>query len=599
MAEDNSEEYFAAFGMRLFSGPIIGVAERVASLIKGKKQAYVCVTGAHGVVESTRKQQVLQAHQDACLVVPDGMPLVWLSKLLGHTNTERIYGPDLFLALCERAEKEKWRVFLYGTTDGTLQKLKERLLVKFPELLIVGSVAPPFRPLTFEEEKTAVTKINNSKAEIVFIGLSTPKQELWMQKHSPKLKTRVLVGVGAAFDFLAGVKRQAPVWMRSAGLEWLFRFMQEPRRLWYRSIVLNGIFIGIMLKTLTGAYNRRKFITYISPYIFSLALFIFLLGVTEVLAHVVTNKGWASYYKPMEIQTIKNIGKEKEDWRLTHMMEDEYFTPDPLLLWKPKSGKWRFNEDGYVGKVMRSDAEKARSDGGCVIMALGDSNTQGIETTSWPEEMNAIFEERGYKSRVINAGVAGYTSYQGVIKFISDLKAISPTHVFISFGWNDAAPSMGSPDSTFIKSHSRGTSILYKLRLYLIFQAMFAKQQTMDHYVPRVSLGEYEHNLLAMIKEAKANGVKVTLVTRPYNPTDYLYWKTLPPDQGGWRTFIDGYNNVVRRVAREQSVGLWDMNQLTALRAESFTDDSHYSAETYKEMAITALQQANIRTRCK
>lgn len=250
MAEDNSEEYFAAFGMRLFSGSIIGVAERVASLIKGKKQAYVCVTGAHGVVESTRKQQVLQAHQDACLVVPDGMPLVWLGKLLGHTNTERIYGPDLFLALCERAEKEKWRVFLYGTTDGTLQKLKERLLVKFPELLIVGSVAPPFRPLTFEEEKTAVTKINNSKAEIVFIGLSTPKQELWMHTHSQHLTANVLVGVGAAFDFVSGTKKQAPRWIQRAGLEWLFRFSQEPARLWHRYTVQNLRFLRLFFTAL-------------------------------------------------------------------------------------------------------------------------------------------------------------------------------------------------------------------------------------------------------------------------------------------------------------------------------------------------------------
>lgn len=590
---------YSAFGLFIAACNSEQVVLTVKQCITQRKHAYICVTGAHGVVESTRKQQVLQAHRDASLVVPDGMPLVWLGKLLGYPNTERIYGPDLFLALCERAEKEKWRVFLYGTTDGTLQKLKERLLVKFPGLLIVGSVAPPFRPLTFKEEKTAVSKINNSKAEIVFIGLSTPKQELWMQKNSPKLKANVLIGVGAAFDFVSGTKKQAPQWMRGAGLEWVFRLLQEPRRLWYRSVVLNGMFIGMALKIIIDACCRKKIITHVFLFIFSLTISMAILGAIEALAHLVTDKGWVSYYKPMQIQTIKNIGKEKEDWRLTHMMEDEYFIPDARLLWKPKSGVWRFNEDGYVGKIKRSDAEKARAVGGCVIMALGDSNTQGIESTSWPEEMNAILEGRGYRSRVINAGVAGYSSYQGAVKFISDIKTISPTHVFISFGWNDVAPTIGSPDSSFIKSHSRNVSFLYKLRLYHIFQAMFAKQREVDQYVPRVSLDEYERNLMSMVSEAKDRGVYITLVTRPYNSTDYLYWKTLPFDLGGWRVRVADYNSVVRRIANEQSVELWDMEQITALRVESFIDDSHYSAETYKEMAIMALQQTNIRTRCK
>lgn len=590
---------FTVSDLTFFSGSIADVVERIYRWIKINEHSYICVTGAHGVVEAHSKLEVLQAHQNAGLVVPDGMPLVWLGKLLGRPNTERIYGPDLFLALCERAEKEKWRVFLYGTTAATIERLRKQLHVRFPGLVIAGSIAPPFRPLLPDEEKRVSATITDSRADIVFVGLSTPKQELWMQKHSPKLKAHALIGVGAAFDFVSGTKKQAPQWMRGFGLEWAFRLFQEPRRLWYRSVVLNGVFIGIALKTIINARSGKKIIAGIFSSIISLIILVVMLAGAEALARFVTNNGTISYYKPIQIQVVKDIGEEKEDWRLTYMMQNENFIPDSQLLWKSKPGVWRFNDDGYVGKIKRSDIEKAHADGGCVIVAFGDSNTQGIESASWPEEMNAMLEAGGYRSRVVNAGVAGYSSHQGKIKFFSDMKIISPTHVFISFGWNDVAPTMGAPDSSFISSHSPNANILYNMRLYGIIQALFQKPQEKGQYAPRVSLNEYERNLMAMISEAKKKRVYVILITRPYNSTDYLYWKTLSLDQGGWRVRVADYNSVVRRVAHEQSVGLWDMEQITALRVESFIDDSHYSAETYKEMAKMALQEDNIRTQCK
>lgn len=250
MARNGSGDYYAALGMKFFSGSVGGVTEIVARWIHSGKRAYICVTGAHGVVESKQSHSVLFAHQEAGLVVPDGMPLAWLGRLLGHPDTKRIYGPDLFIELCKRAEKKKWRIFLYGTTEDTLIRLQKQLHHNFPKLIIVGSYAPPFRALTPKEEKEIIVTINESRPHIVFVGLSTPKQELWMHTHSQRLTANALIGVGAAFDFVSGTKKQAPRWIQRTGFEWLFRFSQEPSRLWYRYTVGNLRFLRLLITDL-------------------------------------------------------------------------------------------------------------------------------------------------------------------------------------------------------------------------------------------------------------------------------------------------------------------------------------------------------------
>jgi N-acetylglucosaminyldiphosphoundecaprenol N-acetyl-beta-D-mannosaminyltransferase len=247
---------FTVFGLTFFSGSIAEVVDRVDMWIEANIRTYVCVTGAHGVVEAHDKPAVLRAHQEAKLVVPDGMPLVWIGKAMGHRKTERIYGPDLFLALCRRAQEEKWGVFFYGCTTSVLAALSRRLHEQFPKLIIAGSYAPPFRALTIKESKEIVRAINTSGARIVFVGLSTPKQELWMQYFSRKLHANVLVGVGAAFDFFAGTRRQAPRWIQRSGFEWLFRLAQEPRRLWYRYTVQNIYFLLLTTKAVFISFKR-------------------------------------------------------------------------------------------------------------------------------------------------------------------------------------------------------------------------------------------------------------------------------------------------------------------------------------------------------
>jgi N-acetylglucosaminyldiphosphoundecaprenol N-acetyl-beta-D-mannosaminyltransferase len=216
------------------------------------EQHYACVTGVHGIMESQRDDALRRIHNRAGLVTPDGMPLVWLSRLNGKSHVERVYGPDLMLALCERSVVRGYRHFFYGGGEGVAQRLAERLCARYPGLIVAGTYTPPFRPLSGAEDQSIVVEINDVGPDIVWVGLSTPKQERWMDAHLGRLRAPVLIGVGAAFDFHAGLKKQAPHWMQRAGLEWLFRLATEPRRLWRRYLRNNPAFIWRVLLQTTG-----------------------------------------------------------------------------------------------------------------------------------------------------------------------------------------------------------------------------------------------------------------------------------------------------------------------------------------------------------
>jgi N-acetylglucosaminyldiphosphoundecaprenol N-acetyl-beta-D-mannosaminyltransferase len=220
--------------------------------ISAGQREYVCVTGVHGIIESRRDPAVRAVHNAAGLVVPDGMPLVWLLRLAGQRNSGRVYGPDLMLQLLERSVSQKFTHFLYGAAEPTLAELEAKLKARFPGLNIVGAFAPPFRALTSAEEDKVVAAVNRVNPDIVWVGLSTPKQEIWMAEHRARLSARVLLGVGAAFDFHAGRRRQAPRWMQHSGLEWLFRMCQEPRRLGRRYLYNNPRFILEIIAQITG-----------------------------------------------------------------------------------------------------------------------------------------------------------------------------------------------------------------------------------------------------------------------------------------------------------------------------------------------------------
>jgi len=232
------------------------VAQISAWLARHEAQ-YVCVTGVHGVIESQLDEAVRSIHNRAGLVVPDGMPLVWLSRWQGFKQVDRVYGPDLMLAVCAESLHAGWRHFLYGGAPGVAEQLAERLEARFQGLRIVGMYTPPFRPLTDTEEREIMEAVQRSGADIVWVGISTPKQERWMAEFVEHLAGPVLIGVGAAFDFHAGLKRQAPRWIQRSGFEWLFRLCMEPRRLWRRYLRNNSYFLWLLLLQALGVRKYR------------------------------------------------------------------------------------------------------------------------------------------------------------------------------------------------------------------------------------------------------------------------------------------------------------------------------------------------------
>jgi N-acetylglucosaminyldiphosphoundecaprenol N-acetyl-beta-D-mannosaminyltransferase len=223
---------------------------------------------ARGWLTAAAVNLVMSAHDDpatmrtvqgATLAVPDGQPLVWALRLLGHRGATRVYGPDLMIHHCAHAAVTGTPIYLYGgRSEEALTLLTERLHARFPGLQIVGGWSPPFRPLTPEERVRVVAEIDGSGAQVVWVGTGQPKQELWMHEMRPFLQAPLLVGVGAAFDFHAGIVSQAPAWMQRKGLEWLYRLSREPRRLWRRYASQNPRFLAGFLRQYLRAPKDKK-----------------------------------------------------------------------------------------------------------------------------------------------------------------------------------------------------------------------------------------------------------------------------------------------------------------------------------------------------
>lgn len=230
-------------GMRVDATSYPDACRRVIHWAHRAESRYVCVATVNNVMESYDSAAFRRIMNAADLVTPDGMPLVWGLRLLGVPRATRVYGPDLTPLLLQAAEREGLPVGFHGAAPPVIHRLLEAVQRRFPSLRIGYACAPPFRPQTPEEDEETVRQIRRSGARILFVGLSTPKQERWMAAHRGRVPA-VMLGVGAAFDFLAGVKPQAPRWMQSAGLEWLFRFASEPRRLWRRYLRHNPRFLA-------------------------------------------------------------------------------------------------------------------------------------------------------------------------------------------------------------------------------------------------------------------------------------------------------------------------------------------------------------------
>ena len=198
-------------------------------------------------MECKKNEKVLRSVNSADLATPDGMPVVWIGRMWGYKNIRRVYGPELMQEVCGISVKNGYKNYFYGSSPEVLNKLREQLNEKYPGLITSGSFSPPFQQLTKDEDDKIVKEINNSNPDIVWVGLGSPKQDLWMYEHRDRLNAPVLIGVGAAFDFLAGTKPQAPRWIRDNGFEWLFRLITEPKRLWRRYLVNYPLFVYYLI----------------------------------------------------------------------------------------------------------------------------------------------------------------------------------------------------------------------------------------------------------------------------------------------------------------------------------------------------------------
>ncbi len=217
--------------------------EAIASAVRERRKGYICVTGVHGVMEAQSDDGFKKILNGAFLCTPDGMPMVWAGKIAGHRKMSRVYGPDLMLDVCAWSQTNGVKHFFFGGSQGVAELLSQKLKGKFPRLNVVGTFTPPFRALNVEEDKKLREQITTTKPDIIWVGLSTPKQEKFMNEFLPKLDTTLMIGVGAAFDFHSGRVRQAPHWMQRSGLEWFYRLCCEPRRLAWRYFRNNPLFL--------------------------------------------------------------------------------------------------------------------------------------------------------------------------------------------------------------------------------------------------------------------------------------------------------------------------------------------------------------------
>ena len=234
---------------------IARAADRIETTVEARAKGYVCVTGVHGVMEAQNDPEFRSILNQALLTVPDGMPMVWVGKLQGFKQIERVFGPDLMYEICRRSAQKGHTHFLYGGEPGVAEQLRDVLVATFPGIKIAGTFTPPFRSLTDTEFMELKTEVALLKPDLFWVGLSTPKQERFMAKYGRELDTSVMIGVGAAFDIHTGRLRDAPAWIKKWGLQWLHRLAQEPRRLWKRYLINNPRFLVNITLQFLGAKN--------------------------------------------------------------------------------------------------------------------------------------------------------------------------------------------------------------------------------------------------------------------------------------------------------------------------------------------------------
>jgi len=249
MKDIPKNEAINIYGMKVDMIQIPEVIEAMEGWIKNKNFGnYIVISNANDAAISRRNSKVKETVNQSNLSVPDGFSLILLARLKGYPLKRRVYGPDLMHDFLKVSESKGYSHFFYGSTEDTLNKLQSKLKEKIPNLKIAGCYSPPFKDMTDEDKDEIIKKINRALPDVLWVGLGCPKQQLWMHEHKDKLNVPAMVGVGAAFDFLAETKVQAPAGMRDHGFEWLFRLLVEPKRLWRRYLIGNTLFLVHFLR---------------------------------------------------------------------------------------------------------------------------------------------------------------------------------------------------------------------------------------------------------------------------------------------------------------------------------------------------------------
>lgn len=250
--------YISILGVPISAITMAVAVQTIMNWTERRQVKYVCVRDVHGLMLAVRDPRLMNIHRNAGMVTPDGMPLVWLSKLRSKLKIGRVCGSDLLDAMCRAGEAKNLRHFFYGGKPGVPEAMAHKLKAKYSGLCVVGFYSPPFRRLTDEEDNIVVDYINQSGAQIVWVGLSTPKQEFWMHDHVGRIQGATLLGVGAAFDFHSGSIARAPKWLQNLGLEWFHRLLSEPRRLWSRYFIVIPQFLVEVVREQVTLYLTGK-----------------------------------------------------------------------------------------------------------------------------------------------------------------------------------------------------------------------------------------------------------------------------------------------------------------------------------------------------
>jgi N-acetylglucosaminyldiphosphoundecaprenol N-acetyl-beta-D-mannosaminyltransferase len=264
MSDSPQDNCVNILGVKIHATSMDCALATIERAVAGCEKGYVCVTGVHGIMEAQSDANLQRIINHSTLTVPDGRPTVWVGWLHGLFQMRQVTGPDMMLKICELSTEKGYTHFFYGGNAGVAEELKDILTCRFPGLKVIGTYCPPFRALSTEEEAALIHKVAELKPDFFWVGLSTPKQEKFMDQYLPKLDTKLMLGVGAAFDIHTGRIKDAPYWMKLIGVQWLHRLYQDPKRLWRRYLINNPKFVYRIALELLGigkwqeAWRSRK-----------------------------------------------------------------------------------------------------------------------------------------------------------------------------------------------------------------------------------------------------------------------------------------------------------------------------------------------------